>query len=140
MTGGHAFALVGYNADGFIVQNSWGDRWGLKGFAIVSYEDWVANGRDAWVCVMGAQTRTRSPDYFVSKRSNREANMAPAMRAQLLPFFGRDTEHEYRNAEVKTWGKDKAYRHTIVMGNDGKVINRIVDRNTGADAVEEVRI
>jgi hypothetical protein len=26
--GGHAFALVGYNEAGFLVQNSWGDRLG----------------------------------------------------------------------------------------------------------------
>ena len=31
--GGHAFALVGYDADGFIVQNSWGEGWGYFGFA-----------------------------------------------------------------------------------------------------------
>lgn len=38
-TGGHAFALVGYNADGFIVQNSWGGKWGFQGFAIMTYRD-----------------------------------------------------------------------------------------------------
>src|SRR3954471_6301577 len=32
--GGHAFALVGYLPDGFIIQNSWGPDWGFKGFAI----------------------------------------------------------------------------------------------------------
>ena len=47
-TGGHAFALVGYNRYGFIVQNSWGPKWGTKGFAILPYEDWVARGTDAW--------------------------------------------------------------------------------------------
>ncbi len=28
--GGHAFAIVGYNSQGFIVQNSWGPKWGTK--------------------------------------------------------------------------------------------------------------
>lgn len=28
--GGHAFALVGFNREGFVVQNSWGNRWGLE--------------------------------------------------------------------------------------------------------------
>ena len=50
ITGGHAFALVGYNESGFVVQNSWGTDWGLSGFAILTYADWVANGADAWVC------------------------------------------------------------------------------------------
>jgi hypothetical protein len=51
--GGHAFALVGYDHDGFIVQNSWGREWGSGGFAHLSYEDWLANRMDAWVAQMG---------------------------------------------------------------------------------------
>jgi hypothetical protein len=39
--GGHAFALVGYNDVGFLVQNSWGTRWGKGGFATLPYEDWL---------------------------------------------------------------------------------------------------
>lgn len=35
---GHAIALVGYTPDGFIVRNSWGSRWGDKGFAYASNE------------------------------------------------------------------------------------------------------
>lgn len=48
-TGGHAFAIVGYMADGFIVQNSWGPDWGQKGFALWLYEDWLATVMDGWV-------------------------------------------------------------------------------------------
>ncbi|MCS5945203.1 hypothetical protein LNP25_01220 [Klebsiella variicola subsp. variicola] len=47
-TGGHAFALVGFNRDGFIVQNSWGTEWGCGGFAVLSYADWLTNAMDAW--------------------------------------------------------------------------------------------
>lgn len=47
--GGHAFALIGYNDLGFIVQNSWGTKWGSKGFAIWLYEDWLENINDGWV-------------------------------------------------------------------------------------------
>ena len=39
-TGGHAYALVGFNATGFILQNSWGPRWGAGGFAVITYADW----------------------------------------------------------------------------------------------------
>jgi len=53
LKGGHAFAIVGYDREGFLVQNSWGDRWGgyrrLPGVALWSYEDWHANVEDAWV-------------------------------------------------------------------------------------------
>lgn len=38
--GGHAVAIVGYTTDYFIVRNSWGTRWGDKGFAFVS-EDYT---------------------------------------------------------------------------------------------------
>jgi C1A family cysteine protease len=35
--GGHAVALVGYNATSFSVRNSWGKEWGDKGFAYASW-------------------------------------------------------------------------------------------------------
>lgn len=47
-TDDHAFALVGFNRDGFIVQNSWGKNWGCGGFAVLSYADWLTNAMDAW--------------------------------------------------------------------------------------------
>lgn len=52
-SGAHAFALVGYNRDGFIVQNSWGPDWGLSGFAVMRYEDWLENSMDAWAATLG---------------------------------------------------------------------------------------
>lgn len=55
-TGGHAFAIVGYNSQGFIVQNSWGPSWGTKGFAIWLYEDWIRNVSDGWVFRMAIPT------------------------------------------------------------------------------------
>lgn len=51
--GGHAFALVGYNETGFLVQNSWGKEWGVGGFATLPYEDWLISAFDAWVARPG---------------------------------------------------------------------------------------
>jgi len=51
--GGHAFALVGYNEVGFLVQNSWGTEWGKGGFATLPYEDWLEYAYDAWVARPG---------------------------------------------------------------------------------------
>jgi len=51
--GGHAFALVGYDSVGFILQNSWGAGWGSGGFARIEYDDWLVNRMDAWVCQLG---------------------------------------------------------------------------------------
>jgi hypothetical protein len=64
--GGHAFALVGYNEVGFLVQNSWGTDWGKGGFATLPYEDWLDSAYDAWVTRPGvpktpfASGRTRT--------------------------------------------------------------------------------
>jgi len=60
LTGGHAFAIVGYNELGFIVQNSWGNNWGTEGHAIWTYEDWYANISDGWVFRLAVST----PDVF----------------------------------------------------------------------------
>ncbi|HEX3069568.1 MAG TPA: C1 family peptidase [Thermoanaerobaculia bacterium] len=51
--GGHAFALVGYNETGFLVQNSWGKNWGKDGFATLPYEEWLESAFDAWVARPG---------------------------------------------------------------------------------------
>jgi len=54
--GGHAFAIVGYNQDGYIIQNSWGTGWGTKGRAVLPYEDWLDNAMDCWVAQLGVVT------------------------------------------------------------------------------------
>jgi len=54
--GGHAFAIVGYDSDGFWIQNSWGADWGRNGTALWAYEDWQLNVRDAWVFQLALPT------------------------------------------------------------------------------------
>lgn len=54
LIGAHAFAIVGYDLDGFIILNSWGPNWAGDGafgagFGHWSYEDWKAHVLDAWV-------------------------------------------------------------------------------------------
>lgn len=51
--GGHAIAIVGYTAQGFIVQNSWGIGWGMGGFALLPYEDFMLHATDVWVAQLG---------------------------------------------------------------------------------------
>ena len=55
--GGHAFAIVGYDQDGFWIQNSWGPDWGRDGFCFLSYSDWLENGMDVWVARPGVPIR-----------------------------------------------------------------------------------
>lgn len=51
--GGHAVVFVGYTAQGFIVQNSWGESWGERGFALLPYEDYLLHATDVWVAQLG---------------------------------------------------------------------------------------
>ena len=62
--GGHAFALVGYDDEGFWVQNSWGPGWGVKGVALWRYEDWLQNVSDGWVVQLALST----PQIFGRKQ------------------------------------------------------------------------
>ena len=56
-TSGHAIAIVGYTAEGFIVQNSWGEDWGAGGFALLPYEDYMLHATDVWVAQVGVPVR-----------------------------------------------------------------------------------
>lgn len=35
--GGHCMVIRGWNSDGWLVQNSWGERWGKKGLCVLPY-------------------------------------------------------------------------------------------------------
>lgn len=52
----HAYALVGYDRRGFLLQNSWGEGWGSGGFARLTYDDWLVNAMDCWVAQLGVVT------------------------------------------------------------------------------------
>jgi hypothetical protein len=60
--GGHAFAIVAYDADGFWIQNSWGRSWGKQGFGHIAYDDWLENGDDVWVARLGVPVRLAAAD------------------------------------------------------------------------------
>ena len=58
--GQHAFVILGYDREGFIIQNSWGRAWsswnGQDGRAHWGYDDWAENLLDAWVLRLAAST------------------------------------------------------------------------------------
>ncbi|MBF0305663.1 MAG: C1 family peptidase [Alphaproteobacteria bacterium] len=78
--GFHAFAVVGYDADGFWVQNSWGSGWGANGLALWRYEDWVDNLQDAWV----ARLAVPVPQVF-GRRGRTAVNCAADFRGTAAP-------------------------------------------------------
>ncbi len=134
--GGHAFALIGYTADGFIVQNSWGPDWGFHGFAILSYEDWLSNGSDAWVAVMGAPIRTAAAPVTFTKQPLQQSAARPGRAKGKEPVPGQD--FNYRNDNVRPLSEGDAYLHTLVLSNNGRPINRIVGAENARTAVKLV--
>lgn len=100
--GGHAFALVGFNTRGFIVQNSWGEDWGHGGFAILSYADWFTNGMDAWVAALG---------------------VPGVMLGQLVGTGNGSGGARLGAAQPGWWDEAKAREHSVVLGNNGRVDN-----------------
>jgi hypothetical protein len=95
--GGHAFALVGYNEVGFLVQNSWGPGWGKGGFATLPYEDWLDTAYDAWVVRPGVP---KTP--FAAGRST-----AVTTSGELATGPGPDLR--------------RLAMHVVNLGNDGRL-------------------
>ncbi|HEY8357127.1 MAG TPA: C1 family peptidase [Ramlibacter sp.] len=111
-TGGHAFAIVAYDAEGFWIQNSWGSDWGRKGFARIGYDDWLANGTDVWVARLGA------PVVLREHQSSAIAHSAAA---------GRSVAYSY--ADLRP--------HVVSLGNDG-ALDSGGDFGTSAGEVERI--
>lgn len=136
ISGGHAFAFVGYNQDGFIVQNSWGPNWGYHGFAVMTYRDWVANGSDAWVAVLGAPVRVHETASTFSHSTMAASTVGRA------GFFSQGEQlggtYNYKNKSVRPYSEDKAYLHSLVLGNNGRALNKLLDVENSAAATKKV--
>jgi hypothetical protein len=134
--GGHAFALIGYNEHGFIVQNSWGDGWGACGFAVLPYADWVAHGTDAWAVALGVP-RAPTPERI-------DAVRWPARSGRSLGYFSQEVrnpdnppddpwpiDRDFDYKPYQPWSTAEAYAHTLVTGNDGCIA--VTDLGAGVD-------
>jgi hypothetical protein len=98
LKGGHAFVIVGYQREGFLILNSWGEEWGgfafaagagLPGVALWRYEDWATSVLDAWALRLAVPT----PDSFrhtvdqqgaATFGANQPALAAPSVRRQVV--------------------------------------------------------
>jgi hypothetical protein len=96
ITGGHAFAIVAYDQDGFWIQNSWSASWGAGGFGRISYDDWLENGTDVWVARLGAPVVLRTAGSVSQVHSTVSGMSAAYLFSDLRP-------------------------HLVSVGNDGKL-------------------
>ena len=134
--GGHAYALVGFNRTGFVVQNSWGEKWGNGGFAVLPYEEWVKYGADAWISALGVPAGEAKTASSVPVPAKGKVVIA---RAGSVSFVSTSRQPPPKvKKEISPWSLEDAYRHTLVMGNDGQVINRIVTHENAASCVRDI--
>ncbi|MFZ3000973.1 MAG: C1 family peptidase [Undibacterium umbellatum] len=139
--GGHAFALLGYTDQGFVVQNSWGRDWGLQGFAILTYDDWLVNGSDAWTVSLGvpvrqvdAVNRTRAAKLLAPQADIPPSAAFKASGSALIP----NSASASSKAGQPALSMDQAYSLTVVMGNDGGLIQRLLEVANAAATVDKV--
>jgi len=163
--GVHAFALVGYDEEGFLVQNSWGPRWGAAGFARLPYEAWVAHGEDAWVFTLGVPRRAlhagaaadaggsagsaepvrRSPQHWVPPAGARGAASAQALQRApgAVGLDGRDDALQRRLRGVpgpaQPLSMDEAYGHAVVLDR-GFAVHRDITAVDAAQGLERVAL
>lgn len=131
-SGGHAFALVGYNERGFIVQNSWGLNWGASGFAVLPYEDWVTNASDAWAVALGVAqdlsdgTREQQPAQVSSFRVSLGRSLGSLARTSRVTANPPDDpwpiDHVFKHPPYQPLTTQQAYTHTLLSGNEGQLM------------------
>jgi pimeloyl-ACP methyl ester carboxylesterase len=149
--GGHAFAIVGYNADGFLVQNSWGPRWGKKGIAVWTYEDWIDNVSDAWVVQLALST----PKLYSRRNAPAGASMGQEMatsgkeprRDEIAGHFVHIDDGRFHEsgkfwsnlADVKQTAelvaKSNDYQHLLIYAHGG--LNSVKDSATRIAAMRD---
>lgn len=98
--GGHAFVIIGYNSDGFIIQNSWSENWGTGGHAVLHYEDWLDNAMDCWVAQLGVVTdlhnEIRQSPSLRAREGRVHIAADPVLRAREIGPFVVDMENNGR--------------------------------------------
>lgn len=142
--GGHAFALVGFDEKGFVVQNSWGTVWGAGGFGRLAYDDWVKHGTDAWGCALGvpvslSEDRLRATRWPVP--AGRSLNsLSRETRARNNPADDPwPIDHEFLTDAYEPLATADAYARTLVTGNDGVINVRDLTRGGHTAAADYAR-
>lgn len=131
MIGGHAFCVIGYNEVGFIVQNSWGEDWGWNGFAVMTYEDWVENGSDAWVVARGVPVAAKiAPSMYANNALQATQSNISLIGSRHLAKGSRKVKsgrYKYpANSPTKPWSEDEAHKHALIITNNGRPKHTVI--------------
>jgi hypothetical protein len=150
--GGHAFTIVGYDRDGFIVLNSWGSGWGSKGLAHWSYQDWAATVLDAWVLQLSVSAPAAAgliarqaflgeqPGLFKATSGQNEdikghyINIDDGMLQERDPFATPDMAETGRQIVNASANGGKGYQHLVIYAHGG--LNTLQDE---ADRIAKMR-
>jgi hypothetical protein len=141
----HAFAIVGYDEQGFWVQNSWGKTWGKGGLAHWPYKDWAANIEDAWVL----QLAVRAPDAFglgVSRRLDRtgadvsRSKRAKPARQEIAGHFVHVDNGQYSSAQPYWSDKKDVFATAEVLCATKDYDHLLFYAHGGLNAPEEAAI
>ncbi|MEM7403765.1 MAG: C1 family peptidase [Pseudomonadota bacterium] len=147
---GHAFAIVGYDDDGFIVQNSWGTEWATNGFAVWRYEDWQSSISDGWVFRLGVPTPQIFGQAAHGKRPPAEAEFfkRSPKRHQISGHFAHFDDGRFvtngkywtnlddiRRTAKHIASKQDWYRHVMIFAHGG--LNSSADSARRINALKE---
>jgi hypothetical protein len=148
ISGGHAFAIVGYDSSGLWLQNSWGKSWGKGGFGYLSYDDWLENGTDVWVARLGVPVELESASSAATiNTKNLDVQSSGYADPELAPHVisigdngtlktngqwaktAEQVNHVFTTqfpAETANWGKKRLvlYAHGGLVSED-TAVNRI---------------
>jgi hypothetical protein len=136
--GGHAFAIVGYNKEGFLVQNSWGPVWGgyqipnskkvCGGIALWRYEDFDRNVWDIWAARMALPYES-----LEALRGQKYTHGGSGTRVQVAPPPSHEIWGHYIHIDDAKFDPEGEY-----PSNPEEVAD-IVDRLVNGDVIDGVR-
>lgn len=79
--GGHAMTVVGYDKTGFIVRNSWGVSWDMKGYCHFPFTDWG--------CQYEVWTTIDDESYKPTRRTDKVSRLCKYSYKTFLNNFGK---------------------------------------------------
>ena len=103
------------------------------------YPDWLLNGSDAWVAVLGAPMR--SPKDFKVSRTLSSASLGDVASGRSCWSWNSSTTGAATSSstgKADPWAEENAYLYSVVLGNEGRPLNRLVDVADAKSALREV--